>query len=189
MSENYTQFAFTDTVKAMQEQYGSRKAYSQVEQSGDQFLLSGQEIAYIESRDSFYMATVGSNGWPYVQFRGGPPGFLKVIDARTIGFANFRGNRQYISIGNIQDSRKVALILMDYPKQQRLKIWAESTLHHAEDVPELVEQIHVKGYEAKVEQVILFTIRAYSWNCPQHIPRRYTIEEMRNSPELLTLIE
>jgi predicted pyridoxine 5'-phosphate oxidase superfamily flavin-nucleotide-binding protein len=172
----------------MQERYGSRKAYSRAEQSGDQFLLSGQEIGFIQSRDGFYMSTVGANGWPYVQFRGGVPGFLRVMDARTLAFADYRGNRQYISMGNIQDNGKVALILLDYARQQRLKIWAEATIHYAEDVPDWVEKVHVKGYDAKVERVIKLNIRAYDWNCQQHITPRYTLEQIKNSPQLLALL-
>jgi len=124
------------------------------------------------------MATVGENGWPYVQFRGGPKGFLKVIDNTTIGYADFRGNRQYISVGNINSSRKSALILMDYPSQQRLKIWAGSEVTYAEDNSELLRDLEISEYNAHVERLIIFKIQAFDWNCPQHITPRYTSEEI-----------
>ncbi len=126
MNQNFTKFSFTDSVKKAQEQYGSRKSYARMEASGDQYVLTDREIPFIQSRDSFYMATVGENGWPYVQYRGGPRGFLKVIDKTTLGYADFRGNMQYISVGNMNSSRKASLFFMDYPAQKRLKIWAES---------------------------------------------------------------
>ncbi len=131
MNQNFTKLAFSDSVKKFQEQHGSRKSYSRMETSGDQYVLTNREIPLIESRDSFYMATVGENGWPYVQYRGGPKGFLKVIDNTTLGFADFRGNMQYISAGNINSNHKVSLFLIDYPSRQRLKIWAESKIVEA----------------------------------------------------------
>ena len=121
---------------------------------------------------------MGENAWPYVQFRGGPKGFLKVIDNTTIGYADFRGNRQYISVGNINSSRKSALILMDYPSQQRLKIWAESEVIYAEDNSELLRDLEISEYNAHVERLIIFKIQAFDWNCPQHITPRYTSEEI-----------
>jgi len=178
MNKNFTKFAFTESVKKVQEKYGTRKSYARMEESGDQYVLTNREILFIQSRDSFYMATVGENGWPYVQFRGGPKGFLKVIDNTTIGYADFRGNRQYISVGNINSSRKSALILMDYPSQQRLKIWAESEVTYAEDNSELLRDLEISEYNAHVERLIIFKIQAFDWNCPQHITPRYTSEEI-----------
>jgi len=178
MNKNFTKFAFTESVKKVQEKYGTRKSYARMEESGDQYVLTNREILFIQSRDSFYMATVGENGWPYVQFRGGPKGFLKVIDNTTIGYADFRGNRQYISVGNINSSRKSALILMDYPSQQRLKIWAESEVIYAEDNSELLRDLEISEYNAHVERLIIFKIQAFDWNCPQHITPRYTSEEI-----------
>jgi predicted pyridoxine 5'-phosphate oxidase superfamily flavin-nucleotide-binding protein len=190
MNENYTQFAFTDSVKEAQEKYGSRKSYAKQENSGDRFILTEKERPFIETRDSFYMATVGENGWPYVQFRGGPRGFLKILDDHTLGFADFRGNRQYISTGNINSTHRVSLILLDYPSRQRLKIWAEAEVHDATESPGLVQQVHVPDYKAIVERVLFLRIRAYDWNCPQHITPRYTLEEIDSevrqlNPELL----
>jgi predicted pyridoxine 5'-phosphate oxidase superfamily flavin-nucleotide-binding protein len=178
MNKNFTKLAFTDSVKKVQEKYGTRKSYARMEEGGDQHELTQREIQYIQSRDSFYMATVGENGWPYVQFRGGPKGFLKIMDNTTLGYADFRGNRQYISVGNINSSNKAALILMDYPSQQRLKIWAESEVIYVEDDSELLKDLEVSEYNAHVERLIIFKIQAYDWNCPQHITPRYTAEEI-----------
>ena len=145
MNQNFTKFAFTDSVKKAQEQYGSRKSYARMEASGDRYVLTDREIPFIQSRDSFYMATVGENGWPYVQFRGGPKGFLKVIDKTTLGYADFRGNMQYISVGNMNSSRKASLFFMDYPAQKRLKIWAESEVIDAEQNTELLQNLQMPG--------------------------------------------
>ncbi len=190
MSKNFTKLAFTDSVKREQERFGTRRSYARMEQAGDQYELTQREIQFIDSRDSFYMATVGENGWPYVQFRGGPKGFLKIIDSTTIGYADFMGNRQYISTGNINSNGKAALILLDYPYQARLKIWAESEIIYAEDNPELLKELSDSDYNAHVERLIIFRIQAYDWNCPQHITPRYTIDEISEgiaelNPEIL----
>ncbi|MBW2286589.1 MAG: pyridoxamine 5'-phosphate oxidase family protein [Deltaproteobacteria bacterium] len=178
MGQNFTKFAFTEGVKAAQEHYGSRDAYLRMEQAGDRYVLTDRESEFIRARDSFYMATVGENGWPYVQFRGGPQGFLNVLDERTVGFADFRGNRQYISVGNLKDNERVALILMDYPGRKRLKIWATARVADVQDDPELSTTLTVEGYDAKVERAIMLTVQAYDWNCPQHIVPRYTSTEI-----------
>ncbi len=178
MNQNFTQFAFTDSVKAVQEQFGSRQAYARMETSGDRYVLTSKEISFIESRDSFYMATVGDNGWPYVQYRGGPKGFLRVIDPTTLGYADFRGNMQYISVGNINSSGKTSLFLMDYPSQKRLKIWAESEVIDTEQDEERLQNLKMPDYKAHIERLILFKIQAFDWNCPQHITPRYTTEEI-----------
>jgi predicted pyridoxine 5'-phosphate oxidase superfamily flavin-nucleotide-binding protein len=179
MNQNFTRFAFTDSVKEAQERYGSRATYARMETSGDHYVLTEREVPFIESRDSFFIATVGENGWPYVQFRGGPKGFLKVIDETTLGMADFRGNRQYISVGNINSTRKASLFLIDYPSQKRLKIWAESELVDAGENPELLEKLQVPDYTAVIERLITFKIQAYDWNCPQHITPRFTAEEIK----------
>lgn len=179
MNQNFTKLAFTDSVKKVQEQNGSRESYSRMEKSGDQYVLTSREIPLIESRDSFYMATVGENGWPYVQYRGGPKGFLKVIDKTTLGYADYRGNMQYISVGNINSTGKVSLFLMDYTTQQRLKIWAESEVLSAEENSELLKTLEVPGYEAQIERLIVFKIQAFDWNCRQHITPRYTKDEIK----------
>ena len=179
MNQNFTKFAFTDSVKQAQERYGTRRSYARMETAGDRYALSDREASFIQTRDSLYMATVGENGWPYIQFRGGPKGFLKVIDDTTLGYADFRGNGQYISTGNIQTSNKVALILMDYPSRQRLKIWAEATIMEADQDAGLHHRLKMPDYKARIERLVILAVQAYDWNCPQHITPRYTIEEIK----------
>jgi len=179
MNKNFTRLTFTDSVKKEQEHYGTRHAYARMEQAGDRYLLTDKEAAYIESRDSFYMATVGENGWPYVQFRGGPKGFLKVIDESTVGYADFRGNGQYISTGNLQANNRASLILVDYPTQQRLKLWAETNIIEANEDEELASQLTMPDYKARIERLVILTVKAYDWNCPQHITPRYTPDEFK----------
>ena len=178
MNQNFTKFAFTEDVKKVQEYHGTRNSYARMETSGDRFILTPNEISFIQSRDGFYMGTVGDNGWPYVQFRGGPKGFLKVIDDTTIAYVDFRGNGQYISAGNMNTNNKTSLFLIDYPSKRRLKIWAESYTIKASENEKLLKQIQVEGYKAKLERLVIFKIQAYDWNCPQHITPRYTVEEM-----------
>ena len=179
MGRNFTKYTFTESVKKAQERYGTRHAYARMETAGDRYVLMDKESSFIQSRDSFYMASVGENGWPYVQFRGGPKGFLKVIDDTTLAYADFRGNGQYISTGNIQASRKAALILMDYPSRQRLKIWVEASIIEAEQDAELAQQLTMPDYSARIERLVILAIQAYDWNCPQHITPRYTIDEIK----------
>jgi len=179
MGQTYATFAFTDSVKAAQEHYGSRDNYAGSEDDPDRFTLSDREVPFLESRDSFYLSTVGENGWPYMQFRGGPRGFLKALDERTLGYADFRGNRQFISTGNVNATGRAMLFLIDYPTRTRLKIWATAEIRDAADDPELAERLTVPDYRAKVERLVLFTVQAIDWNCPQHITPRYTIEEIK----------
>jgi len=179
MGQTYATFAFTESVKAAQEHYGSRKNYAGSEDDPDRFILTGREIPYIESRDSFYMSTVGENGWPYMQFRGGPRGFLKAIDERTIGYADFRGNRQFISTGNLNATGKAMLFLIDYPTRTRLKIWVTAEVKDVASDPELAARLTAPDYKGKVERLVLFTVQAIDWNCPQHITPRYTMEEFQ----------
>ncbi len=182
MNQNFTRHAFTDSVKKAQERYGTRDSYARVEKSGDRYRLTAREVLFIQSRDSFYMATVGYNGWPYVQFRGGEKGFLRVLDDTTIGYADFRGNGQYISTGNIEANQKAALIVMDYPQRRRLKIWAEASIAEAAGNPGLREQLEVAGYPGQIERLVLLRVQAFDWNCPRHITPRYTVEEMHALP-------
>ena len=183
MNQNFTQFAFTDSVKAVQEEFGSRPSYERMEASGDRYVLTPKEIQFIESRDSFYLGTVGQNGWPYVQFRGGPKGFLQVIDDTHLGMPDFRGNRQYISTGNLSSNSKASLFLIDYPTQQRLKIWAHAEILNLADSPDLESQLKLDSYPAQVERLYRFRVMAYDWNCPQHITPRYTAEEIEGMME------
>ncbi|MCH8208193.1 MAG: pyridoxamine 5'-phosphate oxidase family protein [Nitrospinae bacterium] len=179
MAKNFMEFAFNDSVKEVQEKYGTRAPYQKMESKGEfRNKLTWQEKGYIKNRDSFYMSSVGENGWPYLQFRGGPKGFLKVIDENTLAFADFRGNGQYISAGNFNSNKKTVLFLMDYTQQQRLKIWAEVEVFHAADHPELLEKVEMPDYEATIERIFIFKVQAFDWNCPQHITPRYTKEEI-----------
>ena len=178
MDSNFTKFAFTDGVKNIQQRYGTRNSYLKMETSGDRFILTHNERDFIESRDSFYMGTVGENGWPYVQFRGGPSGFLHVLDNSTIAYLDFRGNGQYISTGNSNQNNKTSLFLIDYPSQRRLKIWAETTIIETNESELLLKKLHMEGYKARVERIVTFKILAYDWNCPQHITPRYTLNEI-----------
>jgi len=177
--KNFATLAFTDTVKAVQTANGSRASYANVEASGDRYALTWRERAFIQARDSFYMASVGANGWPYVQFRGGPRGFLRVIDESTLAFADFRGNRQYISTGNVLDNRRVALILMDYPNRGRLKVWADAEIVAPDQAPDLASRAALADYDAVVERIFRLDVQGFDWNCPQHIVPRYTLEEIR----------
>ena len=180
MARRFAEITFTDSVKAAQSRYGSREANRGFELSADRGDTLGEyEREFIEARDGFYQATVGQQGWPYVQFRGGPPGFLKVLDERTIGYADFRGNVQYISVGNLQADDRIALILMDYPNRRRLKIWARAKVTDEADAPELIARLEVPSYRARVERAIVLSVEAYDWNCPQHITPRYSEAEVR----------
>jgi uncharacterized protein len=176
MARAFSEIAFTDAVKSMQTRYSSRQAYSKFDLAEDR--LKDYEIEFLAERDSFYMATVGEHGWPYVQHRGGPKGFLKVLDDKTIGFADFRGNKQYISVGNLSTDDRVSLFIMDYPNRQRLKLWARARIVQEGEDAALVSQLEVLGYEARVERGIILTIEAVDWNCPQHITPRYSKAEV-----------
>ncbi|MEO9854159.1 MAG: pyridoxamine 5'-phosphate oxidase family protein [Reichenbachiella sp.] len=180
MRQNFTNYAFTESVKKAQEKYGSRELYSKMDNNGpDQYQLFHRETAHIEQMDGFYLSTVGENGWPYVQFRGGPKGFVKVIDAETIGFVDFRGNRQYISTGNISANNKTAMIFLDYPSRTRLKVWAESEILGPEDHPDLRDQLMLPDYKANIERLMIFHVKAFDWNCPQHITPKFSISEIQ----------
>jgi predicted pyridoxine 5'-phosphate oxidase superfamily flavin-nucleotide-binding protein len=179
MARRFTELAFTESVRAAQERYGSRAAVHGLERASDaRDRLGEAEAAFIAARDGFYMASVGENGWPYVQFRGGPAGFLRVLDERTLGYADFRGNRQYISAGNLQVDGRAALILMDYAAPRRLKIWARARIVDAVEDPALAERLAVPGYPGRVERAMLLAVEAFDWNCPQHITPRFTEAEV-----------
>lgn len=137
-------------------------------------------IAFIEARDSFYVASNSESGWPYLQHRGGPPGFIKVLDETTLGIADFRGNRQYITLGNSKTDDRVSLFLMDYPRRKRLKILARMSVHDADD-PQLARSLVDREYGATVERFLRFKLFAYDWNCPQHITPRYTKLQLAES--------
>ncbi len=184
MAKNFAEIAFTESVKAQQTKYGSRRSYARMEQMTRGNEITENEAEFIAERDSFYLATVGESGFPYVQFRGGPKGFLKVLDARTLAYADFRGNMQYVSVGNLTRNDKAALILMDYARRQRLKIYARIEVIEAKDNPELIAQLQDASYDAQVERAMVLHLEAFDWNCPQHITERFTIEEIQqlNAP-------
>jgi predicted pyridoxine 5'-phosphate oxidase superfamily flavin-nucleotide-binding protein len=175
----FAEIAFTDGVREIQRQQGSADGYAKFlaadTAGGD--ALSEREIAFIAARDGFYQASVSETGWPYVQFRGGPAGFLRVLDAKTIAYADFRGNRQYVSAGNLTHDDRVSLIVMDYPNRARLKIWGRVKLVDIADDPMLVASLQMEGYRGRPERAVVITIEAVDWNCPQHIPQRLTVEE------------
>jgi ferredoxin-NADP reductase/predicted pyridoxine 5'-phosphate oxidase superfamily flavin-nucleotide-binding protein len=180
MSRAFADISFTPSVRAAQTRYGSREANEGLEMAGDrQDEITDFEREFIEQRDGFYLATVSESGWPYVQFRGGPPGFLKVIDRKTIGFADFRGNVQYLSVGNIDADDRVVLFLMDYAERRRLKVWGRATVVNRDQDAERIAALQVPGYKARVERAIVIHVEAIDWNCPQHITPRYTEAEVR----------
>lgn len=177
MREYTSDIAFTDTVKKIQKEKESRSAYANMEQSGSWESTVTEFLAgFIAQRDSFYMATVNAEGQPYIQHRGGPKGFLKVIDNKTLGFADFSGNRQYISYGNLQDNNKVCIFLMDYPNRTRIKLWGTSEVTETDQA--LIEKLGDSEYKANIERAFLIHIEAWDRNCPQHITPRYSEEEI-----------
>lgn len=185
MSHRYAELAFTPAVQRAQEHYGTRQDNLRLEHdAGPNDALDSREIAFIAQRDSFYLATVGATGWPYVQHRGGPPGFLKVLDPKCLAYADFRGNKQYISVGNLAEHDRVALFLMDYPNRLRLKILGRL---HMQDVADadcdaaLVEQLRPYPYRAAMERIALIKVEAFDWNCSQHITRRFTEAQVRDA--------
>lgn len=176
MPYKYLDMLTTDSVRAAQSENGAREQWEDF--SGDRRFDQFDEraAAFISARDSFYMASVSENGWPYVQHRGGPPGFLKVLDDKTLGFADFRGNRQYISLGNVKADDRVALFMVDYPRRKRLKLLAHMTVHPLDTNPELAERIIDTDYLGEPERLMTLSLESYDWNCPQHIVPRFTKE-------------
>ena len=169
--------AFTPAVKAVQERKGSRKGYARMEaKRGWQSAVTDDLAAFIAERDSFYLGTASADGQPYIQHRGGPKGFLKVVDAKTLAFADFTGNRQYITAGNLSENDKAYIFLMDYANRRRIKIWGRARV--VVDDAELLERLANAGYEAVPEQAVVFEIEAWDVNCPQHITPRYTEREV-----------
>jgi predicted pyridoxine 5'-phosphate oxidase superfamily flavin-nucleotide-binding protein len=164
--------AFTPAVKAIQARKGSREAYARVEQSGGWRTEVDENLAaFLGETSSMYFATASADGQPYIQHRGGPKGFVKVLDKNTIAFADYSGNRQYITQGNLSENPKAHIFVMDYAHRRRVKIWGEARI--ADDDPALLKSLMPGGYKAKPEQVILFRIAAWDTNCPQHIPQRF----------------
>ena len=183
MSRHYAGIAFTDQVQQVQERYGSQgfygaKAASALADRSGPDALGPHERAYLAERDTFFLASVGETGWPYVQHRGGPMGFLRVLDDHTLGWADFKGNLQYVSVGNLAHDDRVSLIVLDHAGQQRLKIFGRARVVDAEEDPELVERLTPPDAGAVVERGIVVAVEAFDWNCRQHITPRYSAAEL-----------
>jgi predicted pyridoxine 5'-phosphate oxidase superfamily flavin-nucleotide-binding protein len=177
MTNPASDIAFTPAVKAIQERRGSRHAYARMEEGGGwQDRVTPELAAFIAERDSFFVATANAEGQPYVQHRGGPAGFLRVLDERTLAFADYRGNRQYITLGNLAENDRAFLFLIDYANRRRIKIWGRARVVDGD--PGLIARLMPGGYKAKPEQVIVFDVDAWDANCPQHIPRMLPADEV-----------
>jgi len=179
MKKIVSDIAFTKAVKEVQEENGSRRSYANMEQSvGWQDRVDQRLSNFIEQRDSLYFGTANTKGQPYIQHRGGPKGFLKVLDDKTLAFADYVGNMQYITVGTLRENNKAYIFLIDYPTKTRMKIWGTAKV--VENDPDLLAQIHSTDYKAKVERAIVFTVEAWDVNCPQHIQQRFTREELKS---------
>ncbi len=180
MKPPISDIAFTPNVKAAQEKRGSRSAYSKMEQRGGwQDTVTPQLTQFIAERDSFYLGTATADGQPYIQHRGGPTGFLKVLDEHTLAIADYVGNAQYISLGNLAENDKAFIFLMDYPSRQRIKIWG--TAEFVEDDPELLDQVVDADCHARPQRVLVFHVKAWDINCTQHITQRFTLEQVNEA--------
>ena len=181
MSKRFAEIAFTPAVRALQERDGSRAQYARMEAQGAAGdVLGRREAEFLARADHFYLATVSETGWPYVQHRGGPAGFLKVLSPTQLAFADFRGNRQHVSEGNASRDDRASVIVMDYAARQRLKLLGRLRFQAlAEAAPGLVRAVELPGYAARVERVALLEVAAFDWNCPQHITQRFTLAELQ----------
>ncbi len=178
MAKNYAELAFTASVKEIQNRLGSRANYARMERETYVDGLTDYEIDFINQRDSFYMASIGENNFPYIQHRGGPKGFLKVLDTKRMGFIDFQGNMQYITVGNTVSNSNVSIIMMDYPARTRLKILAKAEIVELKENPGLYHLLDLREYKFRPERMMLLNIEAYDWNCPQHITPRYSVAEI-----------
>lgn len=174
----FGEIAFGAASKALQKKAGSRDTYDRLERASHYDGLTTYEASFIAQRDSFYMASITESAFPYIQHRGGPKGFLKVLDAKRLGFIDFKGNKQYISAGNFETTPNVSLFLMDYAHKIRLKIFARAEVVKLADNSELYEKLDLSNYNFKSDQMIVFHVESFDWNCPQHITPRYTAEEI-----------
>jgi predicted pyridoxine 5'-phosphate oxidase superfamily flavin-nucleotide-binding protein len=180
---NYPELAFTPAVKALQERYGSRSSYARMENFRYTDDMTESETDFIESLDGFYMASISENGYPYIQYRGGPAGFLKVLDPQTLAFLDFSGNKQYITTGNLATNNHMSLFQLDQATQTRLKLFVDGEVLELEDNEYLVEKLSLKDYKYKPERIYRLTVKAYDWNCQQHITPRYTLAEVQEHLE------
>jgi uncharacterized protein len=176
MADKFMQLVLTPAVQQAQDKYFGK--HQVVQSAPDTDPLTADETYFIDSRDSFYMATVSETGWPYVQHRGGPPGFVKVLGPNLIGFADFKGNRQLVSTGNLDMTDRVALFMMDYPQRTRLKLLGHARVLSAREHPELADQLAPEGLRGKVERLFLIQVISYDWNCPQYITQRFTVAQV-----------
>jgi len=176
MADKYMQLVLTPAVQEAQDKYFGK--HQVVENAPETDALTPDEAGFIDGRDSFYMATVSETGWPYVQHRGGPPGFVKVLGPNLIGFADFKGNRQLVSTGNLGVTDRVALFMMDYPNRTRLKLLGHARVLDAREHPELLDQLVPDKLRTKVERLFLIQVISYDWNCPQYITPRFTAAEV-----------
>jgi predicted pyridoxine 5'-phosphate oxidase superfamily flavin-nucleotide-binding protein len=183
MRQYPSDIAFTPAVKAVQTQKGSRDSYAKVERRGWRTHVTPDLAEFLAWLDMFYFGTASAEGQPYIQYRGGSPGFLKVLDERTLAFADFSGNRQYITIGNLSENPKAFIFLMDYANQQRVKLWG--TARVVEGDAELLDRLRDPAYTGKVERAIVFTVEAWDMNCPQHIHQRFSQGQVRSVIEKL----
>lgn len=185
MGHKFAELAFTQSVREYQARQGSRDNYSRMDQGEDfNYALGEDERAFIQERDSFYMASVSETGWPYVQHRGGPVGFMRVLDEKTLGFPDFAGNRQYVSVGNLSKNDKVALIFMDYPNRLRLKVLGRIKLIEKDNL-EIISRLESGNYRARVERGLIIRVEAFDWNCQQHITPRFTDAQIRRQIEAM----
>jgi uncharacterized protein len=176
MADKFMQMVLTPAVQRAEDKYFGK--HQVVQSAPESNALTASEAFFIDSRDSFYMATISETGWPYVQHRGGPPGFVKVLGPNLIGFADLKGNRQLISTGNLDASDRVALFMMDYPHRTRLKLLGHARVLDAREHPELVSQLAPESLRSKVERLFLIQVISYDWNCPQYITPRFTVAEI-----------
>jgi predicted pyridoxine 5'-phosphate oxidase superfamily flavin-nucleotide-binding protein len=183
MAHKFAQTLFTEKVKAAQKANGSRDAYQRLEANDapTHDTLGPDEIEFIKARDSFYMASLSQSGWPYIQHRGGPAGFIQVLDSKTVAFADYRGNRQYISTGNIHHDPRVAIIMIDYVHQARLKIIGRMEILEATADPTKIANLMPVNYRATAERAMILHIDAFDWNCPKHITQRFTQDEIASA--------
>ncbi len=189
MSDPSSDIAFTPAVKAVQTRRGSRESYARMEAKGGfRTAITADLAAFLGEARSFYLATASAEGQPYIQHRGGPPGFLRVLDERTLGFADFKGNRQYITTGNLAENERAYIFVMDYAQRRRVKLWGRARV--VEDDAALLARLWPEGYAARSEQAILFEMEAWDTNCPQHIPQMFHADDVgRTIVQLQTRIE
>lgn len=184
MAYGFLEIAATADVRAVQAEMGSARSWGDADRAFDRF--SPGEAAFVSARDSFFMASVSQSGWPYVQHRGGPPGFVKIIDDRTLALADYRGNRQYISVGNFRGDDRAALIFVDYAARRRLKMFVRVEAVALDADPELAARVADAGYKAKAERILRLRLAAFDWNCPQHFLPRFTESEIADAVRPVT---